>query len=187
RYTVPIVLIALFTNFTYWTYQQVDEAKNLARYHVKSAELNLGTIVDSYRDLLRAMSLDGHFIESNISLQDRAHRAVPYQQAFELAGIGFSDGVGNMVSTNNDRVHSIAHRNYFHQVIRTKETVMTNVLTDVSNGKTVYVLCRPMFDESGDLQGTISASIHFSEIQMALDTDGESGIYSVLLDEDLNI
>lgn len=187
RYTVPIVLIALFTNFTYWAYQQVDEAKNLARYHVKSAELNLGTIVDGYRDLLRAMSKDEHFIESDITLQERAQRAVPYKQAFELAGIGFSDGVGNMVSTNNDRVHSIAHRNYFHQVIRTKETVMTDVLTDVSNGKTVYVLCRPMFDESGDLQGTISASIHFSEIQTALDTDGESDIYSVLLDEDLNI
>ncbi|MFN1514616.1 diguanylate cyclase [Vibrio owensii] len=187
RYTVPIVLIALFTNFTYWAYQQVDEAKNLARYHVKSAELNLGTIVDGYRDLLRAMSKDEHFIESDITLQERAQRAVPYKQAFELAGIGFSDGVGNMVSTHNDRVHSIAHRNYFHQVIRTKETVMTDVLTDVSNGKTVYVLCRPMFDESGDLQGTISASIHFSEIQTALDTDGESDIYSVLLDEDLNI
>ncbi|MEF1199984.1 diguanylate cyclase [Vibrio owensii] len=187
RYTVPIVLIALFTNFTYWAYQQVDEAKNLARYHVKSAELNLGTIVDGYRDLLRAMSKDEHFIESDITLQERAQRAVPYKQAFELAGIGFSDGVGNMVSTNNDRVHSIAHRNYFHQVIRTKETVMTDVLTDVSNGKTVYVLCRPMFDESGDLQGTISASIHFTEIQTALDTDGESDIYSVLLDEDLNI
>ncbi|CAH1521022.1 diguanylate cyclase [Vibrio sp. CUB2] len=187
RYTVPIVLIALFTNFTYWAYQQVDEAKNLARYHVKSAELNLGTIVDGYRDLLRAMSKDEHFIESDITLQERAQRAVPYKQAFELAGIGFSDGVGNMVSTHNNKVHSIAHRNYFHQVIRTKETVMTNVLTDVSNGKTVYVLCRPMFDENGDLQGTISASIHFSEIQMALDTDGESDIYSVLLDEDLNI
>ncbi|CAE6908535.1 diguanylate cyclase activity [Vibrio sp. B1ASS3] len=187
RYTVPIVLIALFTNFTYWAYQQVDEAKNLARYHVKSAELNLGTIVDGYRDLLRAMSKDEHFVESDITLQERAQRAVPYKQAFELAGIGFSDGVGNMVSTHNNKVHSIAHRNYFHQVIRTKETVMTNVLTDVSNGKTVYVLCRPMFDENGDLQGTISASIHFSEIQMALDTDGESDIYSVLLDEDLNI
>lgn len=187
RYTVPIVLIALFTNFTYWAYQQVDEAKNLARYHVKSAELNLGTIVDGYRDLLRAMSKDEHFIESDITLQERAQRAVPYKQAFELAGIGFSDGVGNMVSTHNNKVHSIAHRNYFHQVIRTKETVMTNVLTDVSNGKSVYVLCRPMFDENGDLQGTISASIHFSEIQMALDTDGESDIYSVLLDEDLNI
>ena len=187
RYTVPIVLIALFTNFTYWAYQQVDEAKNLARYHVKSAELNLGTIVDGYRDLLRAMSKDEHFIESDITLQERAQRAVPYKQAFELAGIGFSDGVGNMVSTHNNKVHSIAHRNYFHQVIRTKETVMTDVLTDVSNGKTVYVLCRPMFDESGDLQGTISASIHFSEIQTALDTDGESDIYSVLLDEDLNI
>ncbi|EEZ86637.1 conserved hypothetical protein [Vibrio harveyi 1DA3] len=180
-------MIALFTNFTYWAYQQVDEAKNLARYHVKSAELNLGTIVDGYRDLLRAMSKDEHFIESDITLQERAQRAVPYKQAFELAGIGFSDGVGNMVSTHNNKVHSIAHRNYFHQVIRTKETVMTNVLTDVSNGKTVYVLCRPMFDENGDLQGTISASIHFSEIQMALDTDGESDIYSVLLDEDLNI
>ncbi|MGR5160971.1 diguanylate cyclase [Vibrio owensii] len=187
RYTVPIVLIALFTNFTYWAYQQVDEAKNLARYHVNSAEINLGTIVDGYRDLLRAMSKDEHFIESGITLQERAQRAVPYKQAFELAGIGFSDGVGNMVSTHNDRVHSIAHRKYFHQVIRTKETVMTDVLTDVSNGKTVYVLCRPMFDESGDLQGTISASIHFSEIQMALDTNGESDIYSVLLDEDLNI
>lgn len=44
-----------------------------------------------------------------------------------------------------------------------------------------------MFNEGGDLQGTISASIHFSEIQKALDTEGESDIYSVLLDEDLNI
>lgn len=187
RYTVPIVLIALFTNFTYWAYQQVDEAKNLARYHVKSAELNLGTIVDGYRDLLRAMSKDEHFIESDITLQERAQRAVPYKQAFELAGIGFSDGVGNMVSTHNSKVHSIAHRDYFHQVIRSKKAVMTDVLTDVSNGKTVYVLCRPMFDELGDLMGTISASIHFSEIQTALQTDNEHDIYSVLLDENLNI
>ncbi|EKM24699.1 diguanylate cyclase [Vibrio sp. HENC-03] len=187
RYTVPIVLIALFTNFTYWAYQQVDEAKNLARYHVKSAELNLGTIVDGYRDLLRAMSKDEHFIESDITLQERAQRAVPYKQAFELAGIGFSDGVGNMVSTHNNKVHSIAHRDYFHQVIRSKKAVMTDVLTDVSNGKIVYVLCRPMFDELGDLMGTISASIHFSEIQTALQTDNENDIYSVLLDENLNV
>ncbi|AQM67023.1 Diguanylate cyclase DosC [Vibrio campbellii] len=187
RYTVPIFLIALFTNFTYWAYQQVGEAQNLSKYHVKSAEINLGTIIGGYRDLLRAMSSDQHFTEPDISLHERAQRAMPYKQAFDLAGIGFSDGVGNMVSTHNDQVHSIAHRKYFHQVIRTKKTVMTNVLTDVSNGQTVYVLCRPMFDEGGDLQGTISASIHFSEIQKALDTEGESDIYSVLLDEDLNI
>ncbi|WP_047516711.1 diguanylate cyclase [Vibrio harveyi] len=187
RYTVPIVLIALFTNFTYWAYQQVDEAKNLARYHVKSAEINLGTIVDGYRDLLRAMSKDEHFIEPDITLQERANRAVPYKQAFELAGIGFSDGVGNMVSTHNNKVHSIAHRDYFHQVIRSKKAVMTDVLTDISNGNIVYVLCRPMFDELGDLMGTISASIHFGEIQTALQSDSENNIYSVLLDENLNI
>ncbi|WP_045404352.1 diguanylate cyclase [Vibrio jasicida] len=187
RYTVPIVFIALFTNFTYWAYQQVDEAKSLARYHVKSAEVNLGTIVGGYRDLLRAMSNDEHFTESELSLKERASRAVSYKEAFELAGIGFSDGVGNMVSTHNNKVHSIAHRDYFHQVIRTQKTVMTDVLTDISNGNIVYVLCRPMFDLLGDLQGTISASIHFSEIQHALKTDNEDDIYSVLLDDELNV
>ncbi|YCO05202.1 sensor domain-containing diguanylate cyclase [Vibrio sp. VNB-15] len=187
RYTVPIVFIALFTNFTYWAYQQVDEAKNLARYHVNSAEVNLSTIVGGYRDLLHAMSNDEFFTESELSLEERASRAVPYKQAFELAGIGFSDGIGNMVSTHNNKVHSIAHRDYFHQVIRTKKTVMTDVLTDISNGNIVYVLCRPMFDELGDLLGTISASIHFNEIQNALTIEDGNDIYSVLLDEDLNI
>lgn len=67
------------------------------------------------------MSKDEHFIEPDITLQERANRAVPYKQAFELAGIGFSDGVGNMVSTHNNKVHSIAHRDYFHQVIRSKK------------------------------------------------------------------
>ncbi len=121
RYTVPIFLIALFTNFTYWAYQQVGEAQSLSKYHVKSAEINLGTIIGGYRDLLRAMSSDQYFTEPGISLHERAQRAMPYKQAFDLAGIGFSDGVGNMVSTNNDKVHSIAHRKYFHQVIRTKK------------------------------------------------------------------
>ncbi len=92
-----------------------------------------------------------------------------------------------MVSTHNNKVHSIAHRDYFHQVIRSKKAVMTDVLTDISNGNIVYVLCRPMFDELGDLMGTISASIHFGEIQTALQSDSENDIYSVLLDEDLNI
>ena len=120
-------------------------------------------------------------------LHERAKRATPYKQAFALAGIGFSNGVGRMVSTHNDKVHSIAHQKYFHQVIRTKKAVMSNVLTDVSNGETVYVMCSPMFDARGDLQGTISASIHFSEIQKVLDVEGGDSIFNVLLDEDLNV
>lgn len=107
-----------------------------------------------------------------------------YEEVYSNYDMIFMADTHGKSMTNKGTIENVSHREYFKEVMKSEQTVISEPVKSIRTGKPVFVIAVPIKNNSGDVKGLIAGTIEMTKMQDTLNKEklGESG-YAYMLDK----
>ncbi|VIG08070.1 signaling protein [Clostridioides difficile] len=180
---ILLVLIDLTSTIIYASNSMEIASRNM----IETSKRELENYLEINISLLKALSKDDRFSDSETSLIEKGKLLRPYQKEYNLFMIGITDTKGNTSSTYREKVGSIKDRPSFEKAIKTKQVVVSNIEVSNVTGDKVFIIYVPII-KNNEMIGTIFASFYFQDVNNLISRSNlDDSIKFLMIDKNYTI
>lgn len=180
---ILLVLIDLTSTIIYASNSMEITSRNM----IETSKRELENYLEINISLLKALSKDDRFSDSETSLIEKGKLLRPYQKEYNLFMIGITDTKGNTSSTYREKVGSIKDRPSFEKAIKTKQVVVSDIEVSNVTGDKVFIIYVPII-KNNEMIGTIFASFYFQDVNNLISRSNlDDSIKFLMIDKNYTI
>lgn len=180
---ILLVLIDLTSTIIYASNSMEITSRNM----IETSKRELENYLEINISLLKALSKDDRFSDSETSLIEKGKLLRPYQKEYNLFMIGIIDTKGNTSSTYREKVGSIKDRPSFEKAIKTKQVVVSDIEVSNVTGDKVFIIYVPII-KNNEMIGTIFASFYFQDVNNLISRSNlDDSIKFLMIDKNYTI
>ncbi|HBG5344761.1 TPA: EAL domain-containing protein [Clostridioides difficile] len=180
---ILLVLIDLTSTIIYASNSMEITSRNM----IEASKRELENYLEVNISLLKALSQDDRFSNSETSLIEKGKLLRPYQKEHNLFMIGITDTKGNTSSTYREKVGSIKDKPSFEKTIKTKQVVVSDIEVSNVTGDKVFIIYVPII-KNNEMIGTIFASFYFQDVNNLISRSSfDDSIKFLMIDKDYTI
>ncbi|HBF4438716.1 TPA: EAL domain-containing protein [Clostridioides difficile] len=180
---ILLVLIDLTSTIIYASNSMEITSRNM----IEISKRELENYLEINISLLKALSKDDRFSDSETSLIEKGKLLRPYQKEYNLFMIGITDTKGNTSSTYREKVGSIKDRPSFEKAIKTKQVVVSDIEVSNVTGDKVFIIYVPII-KNNEMIGTIFASFYFQDVNNLISRSNlDDSIKFLMIDKNYTI
>ncbi|MGL5052028.1 MAG: PDC sensor domain-containing protein, partial [Cetobacterium sp.] len=191
KYKFIIFLMSIIVIITFWISldQIITRGKEITTLINSNASIDINNQINEKILLIESIGELNCMKNSSTTLQEKAFALKSFQEKYNLLLIGLIDKNGNASNSLNGGHYSLADREYFSLVKKTKKNVVSDVIISKSTGKENIVIVHPSLNSNKEFDGAIFASIKLTDL-LALKNNHsifEKGFSTNIFDENLKI
>ncbi|MCC0629495.1 MULTISPECIES: EAL domain-containing protein [unclassified Clostridioides] len=180
---ILLVLIDLTSTIMYASNYMEVTSRNM----IEASKRELEDYLKVNTSLLKALSQDDRFSNSETSLIEKGKLLTPYQKEYNLFMIGITDTKGNTSSTYREKVGQIKDKPSFEKAIKTKQVVVSDIEVSNVTGDKVFIIYVPII-KNNEVVGTIFASFYFQDVNNLINRSSfDDSIKFLMIDKDYTI
>lgn len=180
---ILLVLIDLTSTIIYASNSMEITSRNM----IETSKRELENYLEINISLLKALSKDDRFSDSETSLIEKGKLLRPYQKEYNLFMIGITDTKGNTSSTYREKVGSIKDRPSFEKAIKTKQVVVSDIEVSNVTGDKVFIIYVPII-KNNEMIGIIFASFYFQDVNNLISRSNlDDSIKFLMIDKNYTI
>ncbi|HBE9444068.1 signaling protein [Clostridioides difficile] len=180
---ILLVLIDLTSTIIYASNSMEITSRNM----IETSKRELENYLEINISLLKALSKDDRFSDSETSLIEKGKLLRPYQKEYNFFMIGITDTKGNTSSTYREKVGSIKDRPSFEKAIKTKQVVVSDIEVSNVTGDKVFIIYVPII-KNNEMIGTIFASFYFQDVNNLISRSNlDDSIKFLMIDKNYTI
>ncbi|HAU5308572.1 TPA: EAL domain-containing protein [Clostridioides difficile] len=180
---ILLVLIDLTSTIIYASNSMEITSRNM----IETSKRELENYLEINISLLKALSKDDRFSDSETSLIEKGKLLRPYQKEYNLFMIGITDTKGNTSSTYREKVGSIKDRPSFEKAIKTKQVVVSDIEVSNVTGDKVFIIYVPII-KNNEMIGTIFAYFYFQDVNNLISRSNlDDSIKFLMIDKNYTI
>ncbi|MCC0784153.1 EAL domain-containing protein [Clostridioides sp. ES-S-0108-01] len=180
---ILLVLIDLTSTIMYASNYMEVTSRNM----IEASKRELEDYLKVNTSLLKALSQDDRFSNSETSLIEKGKLLTPYQKEYNIFMIGITDTKGNTSSTYREKVSQIKDKPSFEKAIKTKQVVVSDIEVSNVTGDKVFIIYVPII-KNNEVFGTIFASFYFQDVNNLINRSCfDDSIKFLMIDKDYTI
>ncbi|MFL8710004.1 EAL domain-containing protein [Clostridioides sp. GD02377] len=187
KHILILLMLLVLIDFTSTIICASNSMKVTSENMLEASKRELEDYLKTNTFLLKALSQDDRFSNSEISLIEKGKLLRPYQKEYNLFMIGITDTEGNVSSTYREKVGSIKNKVGFKKAIKTKQVVVSDIETSNVTGDKVFIIYMPIV-KNNEVTGTIFASFYFQNVNKIVSRSNfEDSIKFLMIDKDYTL
>ena len=187
KHILILLMLLVLIDFTSTIICASNSMKVTSENMLEGSKRELEDYLKTNTSLLKALSQDDRFSNSEISLIEKGKLLRPYQKEYNLFMIGITDTEGNVSSTYREKVGSIKNKVGFKKAIKTKQVVVSDIETSNVTGDKVFIIYMPIV-KNNEVTGTIFASFYFQNVNKIVSRSNfEDSIKFLMIDKDCTL
>ncbi|MFL8674122.1 cache domain-containing protein [Clostridioides sp. GD02404] len=187
KHILILLMLLVLIDFTSTIICASNSMKVTSENMLEASKRELEDYLKTNTSLLKALSQDDRFSNSEISLIEKGKLLRPYQKEYNLFMIGITDTEGNVSSTYREKVGSIKNKVGFKKAIKTKQVVVSDIETSNVTGDKVFIIYMPIV-KNNEVTGTIFASFYFQNVNKIVSRSNfEDSIKFLMIDKDYTL
>lgn len=184
KHILILLMLLVLIDFTSTIIYASNSMEVTSRNMIEASKRELEDYLKINTSLLKALSQDDRFSNSDTSLIEKGKLLRPYQKEYNLFMIGITDTKGNTSSTYREKIGSIENKVGFQKALKTKQVVVSDIEVSNVTGDKVFIIYVPII-KNNEVIGTIFASFYFQDVNMIVNRSNfDDSIKFLMIDKD---